>query len=157
MISNKFKIVLLVVLTLLSGFGRDYIMVNINWVIKHLTLGAPNYAQTFFNPLLNWDISNLIALKWILTVVFTFYFFGLTFYSIKNIFSNNKTALTYVKGFYILLIVFSFIIYSIGYVFNSVNAIYPTVRTIMGILQSFIPLMMLYLFIKFGVKRNLFQ
>jgi hypothetical protein len=152
--TRKVKIILIIVLAILSGFARDYVMVNINWVIKHLTLGAPNYAQKLFNPLLNWNVSNLITLKWILTFVFTGYFFCLTYYSIKYIFNNNKLALTYVKGFYALLIIVSIIIYGFGYLTNSVNEIYTTVRTIMGIIQSFIPLMMLYLFIKFG--NNLF-
>ena len=153
MISRKIKIILIVIIAILSGFGRDYIMVNINWIIKHLTLGAPNYAQSFFNPLLNWEVSNLIILKWLLTLVFTLYFFALTFYSIKYIFNNNKSAPVYVKSFYGILIIASVLIYGFGYLFNSVNSVYTTVRTIMGILQSFIPLMMLYLFIRFYPKK----
>ena len=150
--SKKIKIGVLVTIIVLSGFGRDYIMVNINWIIKHLTLGAPNYAQTFFNPLLNWKISNLILLKWVLTLIFTMYFFSLTYFSVKLIFKTNPLGLQYVKGFYFLLIIISIVLYGIGYMFNIQQAIYPTVRTLMGVLQSFIPLMLIYLFIRFFPK-----
>ncbi len=150
--SKKIKIGVLVTIIVLSGFGRDYIMVNINWIIKHLTLGAPNYAQTFFNPLLNWKISNLILLKWVLTLIFTMYFFSLTYFSVKLIFKTNSIALQYVKGFYFLLIFTSIVLYGVGYMFNIQQAIYPTVRTLMGVLQSFIPLMLIYLFIRFFPK-----
>ena len=150
--SKKIKIGVLVTIIVLSGFGRDYIMVNINWIIKHLTLGAPNYAQTFFNPLLNWKVSNLILLKWVLTLIFTMYFFSLTYFSVKLIFKTNSIALQYVKGFYFLLIIISIVLYGIGYMFNIQQAIYPTVRTLMGVLQSFIPLMLIYLFIRFFPK-----
>ena len=125
-------------------------MVNINWVIKHLTLGSPNYAQPFFNPLLHWSYSKLILLKWVLTLVFTTYFFVLTYYAIQLIFNKNKACLNYVKGFYLLLIIIAAIIYGLGYIFNSVDLVYTSTRTIMGILQSFVPLMMLYLIFKFG-------
>lgn len=147
--SKKIKIGIIVAVIILSGFGRDYIMVNINWIIKHLTLGAPNYAQTFFNPLLNWKVSDLMLLKWVLTLVFTLYFFSLTYFSIKLIFKTSSIGVQYVKGFYLLLIFISFVLYGVGYMFNVQQAIYPTVRTLMGVLQSFIPLMLIYLFIRF--------
>ncbi len=150
MMSKKVKIALLLILIILSGFGRDYIMVNINWIIKHLTLGAPNYAQSFFNPLLHWSHSKLILLKWGLTFVFTTYFFVLTYYTIQLIFNNDKVFLNYVKGFYMILIIIAAIIYGLGYIFNSVDLVYTSTRTIMGVLQSFVPLMMLYLIFKFG-------
>ncbi len=152
--SKKVKIALLITVTVFSGFGRDYIMVNINWIIKHLTLEAPNYAQTFFNPLLKWKVSDLILLKWVLTFMFVTYFFSLTYFTINQLFNKNKVNLNYVSGFYGFLIIISIILYGVGYLFNIQQAIYPTVRTIMGILQSFVPLMIIYLFIRFFPKSS---
>ena len=82
---NKQRVILLLIIIVLSGFGRDFIMVNINLVIKHLFLGAPNYSQSFFDPLLNWSWNDLNRLKWLLTIVFTIYFYGITYFLIKSI------------------------------------------------------------------------
>lgn len=149
--SKKYLKLFLVLLLILSGFGRDYIMVNINWVIKHLTLGAPNYAQNFFQPLSSWNVSSLMFLKWVLTAVFTMYFYVLTYFLIKLIF-EKKSYLKYVKNTYVLLISISGLIFVFGFIIKDSVHIYPAVRTLMGIAQSFIPFMILYLLLKFLPK-----
>ncbi|MGV6860150.1 MAG: hypothetical protein ACWA41_00170 [Putridiphycobacter sp.] len=146
------KVKLLVVLIIISGFGRDFLMVNINWIIKHLTQNSPNFAQSFFDPLLTWKVSNLILLKWILTLFFTYYFYFLTATIIRLSFGGKPVYITYARIFYLALILGAGLIYSIGYLTNSVNVIYTSTRTIMGIAQSFMPLMMIYLVIKFLVE-----
>jgi hypothetical protein len=151
--TKKTKLILLVILIVISGFLREFVMVNINWIIKHLTLGNPNYAQSIFDPMLNWDVSNLVLLKWLLTMFFTVYFFSLTYIIIKQKF-QNKIYNGYVVLFYLALIIGATIIYGLGMATNSIQNVYTSTRTLMGIIQSFVPLMILYLFIKFGENQN---
>jgi len=149
--AKKTSIFFLLLLLIFSGFGRDYIMVNINWVIKHLTLGAPNYAQEFFNPLLKWKTSNLLVLKWGLTIVFSTYFFFITYNLIRLIF-NKSVYLSYTKYAYVLMVGVSATLYVLSYFIGVLDYLYPAIRTIMGVVQSFIPFMVLFLMFKFIPK-----
>jgi hypothetical protein len=149
--TKKAKLILLVTLIVISGFFREFVMININWIIKHLTQGNPNFAQPIFNPLLNWDVSNLILLKWLLTMFFTVYFFSLTYVIIKQKF-QNKIYTNYVIMFYLALIIGAAIIYGLGFVTNSSQNVYTSTRNLIGIAQSFIPLMIVYLIIKYFPK-----
>lgn len=149
---NKIKIILLILTIVLAGFGRDFVMKNINWVIKYLTQGGTNFSQSVFNPFLNWEVSDLIRLKWGLTIGFTLLFYILTKIIIQSIFKRGNTL---VKLFYFTLIASATFIYFIGYVFGIIDTIYPTVRTIMGITQSFVPFIIIYLFLKFYSSINL--
>jgi len=150
--SKKYLKLILILALIFSGFGRDYLMVNINWIIKHLTLNAPNYAQQFFQPLIHWKVPNLMLLKWILTAVFTAYFYGLTYLLIQLVFVK-KIYLKYVRNTYAIIIVISALIFVFGFLTNNSTQIYPAVRTLMGMAQSFIPFMVLYLLLKFSPKQ----
>lgn len=149
---KKQLVIFLLIIIVLSGFGREYIMVNINLVIKHLSLGAPNYSQSFFYPLLDWQLVDLDKLKWLLTILFTFYFFGLTYFLIKAIFPANKKYHKITVLFYLIIVLLSGFVFVAGYISGYTNEVYRTVRTLMGIVQSFIPLMILYLLFKFIPK-----
>lgn len=149
---NKPNIILLLLLIILSGFGREYIMVNINWVIKHLTLGAPNYSQSFFSPLIKWKVTDINNLKWLLTILFTLYFFVLTFLLIKLLYPTNKKYHKITVLSYSMIVLTSAFVYIVGYLLGFSNELYPTVRTLMGIGQSFIPLMIFYLLFRFIPK-----
>ena len=147
--ASKFKIRLFLIVIILSGFGREYIMVNINWIKKHLTQGAPNYSQDFFSPLLKWKPQDIENLKWMLTILFTVYFFVFTYYLLKLIFPENKQYHRIIVIAYLMIIFISSFVYFIGVATGTSNEVYATVRTLMGIGQSFIPLMVLYLLFKF--------
>lgn len=146
---NKILITLLIIITVLSGFGREYIMKNINWVIKYLTQGGANYAQSEFHFLTNWSNSELNILKWCLTIFFTLYFFLLTYISIKKIFPSDRRYQILTIGFYIVVLVLSGSVYLAGWLFGVLNDVYHVTRTLMGVAQSFIPLMVFYLLFRF--------
>jgi len=151
--NNSLNIVLLIVI-IASGFGREYLMVNINWVIKHLSLGAPNYSQGFFSPLLKWTVSEINTLKWLLTILFTIYFFTLTYLLIKSLHPNSKKYQKITVLTYLLIVLVSGGVFMLGYFTGKGHELYPTVRTLMGLAQSFIPLMVLYLLFKFIPNKN---
>ena len=150
---NKGLIVFLIVLIILSGFGREYVMKNINWVVKYLTQGGGFWAQSMFKPLLNWSLKELTFLKWGLTILFTLYFYALTFTLVKLIF-NTKYYLKLTTLTFIAIFLISFVVYVFGYMINDVQIVYPTVRNLMGLLQSFIPFMVLYLVFKFMPQKK---
>jgi hypothetical protein len=154
MAKNKPLNIILVIVILISGFGREYLMVNINWILNHLSVGAPNYAQDFFNPLLNWTVSEINKLKWVLTIVFTTYFFTLTYFLIRSLYPANKKYQKITIFTYFLIVLVSGIVFVFGYVSGTGQELYPTVRTLMGLAQSFIPLMILYLLFKFMPNEN---
>jgi hypothetical protein len=139
----------LLTLIILSGFGREFVMVNINWIKKHITEGAPSYAQDLFNPLLLWSPQNIENLKWVLTIFFTLFFFLLTYALLKNIYPTNKQYHRITIIVYLMIIVASAFVYLIGLLIGVSNEVYTTVRTLMGIGQSFVPLMVLYLLFRF--------
>lgn len=146
---NKILITFLVVITVLSGFGREYVMKNINWVLKYLTQGGANYAQSEFNFLTHWNVSELNTLKWCLTIFFTLYFFLLTYIIIKKLFPHERKYQILTIGFYIVILVLSGLVYLIGWVFGLLNEVYHVTRALMGVAQSFIPLMISYLLFRF--------
>jgi len=150
---NKILIISLIVLLVFSGFGREFIMKNINWVIKYLMQGGGYWAQSMFNPLLEWHVDELTNLKWGLTLLFSVYFYVITFVLIKLIF-NNKYYSKLTNLTYLTIFIISFLVYSYGYLINNIPLIYDTVRNLMGLLQSFIPFMILYLAFKFMPQKK---
>lgn len=146
---NKKIVIFLVILIILSGFGREFVMKNINWVIKYLTEGGSYWAQSIFDPLLNWSLKELVFLKWVLTIVFTGYFYGLTISIIYFAFPENKLYLKMTTFTYLLLLFVSFILVVYGVQINDLHALHPIIRNLMGVAQSFLPLMVLFLLFKF--------
>jgi hypothetical protein len=152
--NNRSAIIVVIVVALLSGFLRQYVMVNINWVLKHLTLGAPNYSQSEFSFLLSWSPKEINFLKWGLTVMWSFYFFGITCLGVRYIFPNRSDLLKVTYRGYSGLIAIAGMIYVVGYLSSGVVNVYDAVRALMGIAQSFIPLMVFYLVFKFMLNEN---
>ena len=151
---KKNKFLLIILFAILSGFGRSYVMKNINNVLNHTLNGVPNYARSEFHFLQNLSSNELYSLKWLLTIVWTIYFLIFTYLSIKLIFPQRKQHLKAVVYGYTALVIVSTIIYLKGYFTNDIGGVYNTVRNIMGIAQSFIPLMVFYLIFKFMLNDN---
>ena len=146
---NKKKVFFLVVLIILSGFGREFIMKNINWVVKYLTQGGGYWAQEMFDPLIGWSLDELSSLKWVLTICFSLYFYGLTLTVVRLRFPKNKYLSRITTVTFLSLVLISFILILIGWLANSLDVLYPIARNLMGVVQSFLPLMILFLTFKF--------
>lgn len=146
--SKKARLIVLVILIVSLGFLRDYFFMNINWIYLNLTTGRPNQALNEFHFLLNWSVAAIELLKWVLTVLFTLLFFGLTYLIIRVSFSNKFYNQVTIGAFAALFII-SGVFYTIGYLTGTLNKLYDIVRTLMGIGQSFMPLMILYVLFKF--------
>ncbi len=147
----KYKIItfLLALTLILSGFFRDHLMININHVIKHLTVHRQNFSTPFFYPLANWELSSINVLKWSLTILFFIYFWAITYWLIRIIFKNKHSSFKAVTIIYTCLFSASGILYMGAGLFGYDKEIYPVVRTMMGISHSFVPAMLVYLYLKY--------
>ncbi|MEO9530963.1 MAG: hypothetical protein ABJG68_05610 [Crocinitomicaceae bacterium] len=146
--SVKWKSILLTVIIVLLGFIRGYLFGNINWVYKTLTEGRMNQARDEFHFLLDWDPSNIVILKWVLTIIFIGLFSLLSYLIIKIYFKNptySRITLLLFAGIFLG----SGLLLTIGKLFGISNDIYHIVRTLMGLGQSFMPLMILFILFKF--------
>lgn len=128
------------------GLLREHTFLNLNYFIKKLSntnflFELPNYLAFAKH----YSIKELIQLKWILTVLFTFLFYALTTFSIHIIFKNKYyTNLT--SYIHLGLIAVAIIIFSLGFIFPS-NEFYKLSRLVIGILHSpIIGLMMIAAF-----------
>ncbi len=147
---RKISVFLLVLLLLGSGFFRDFVMVNINHVLKHLTEGAPNFSTPSFYGLLDWKVSEINQLKWTLTILFLVYFWLISAWLMKVYFTNRvRTAIQTITILYAALLGLSGALYIVGAGLGLAKTIYPVVRTLTGISHSFIPAMLAFLYLKY--------
>lgn len=132
----------------LLGFLRDYLFMNINWILLTLTIDRPNQALDEFHFLLYWTPREIMILKWILTFVFTGLFFMLTWrivhLAFQNRLFNRITVLTFAG-----LLAVSALLYTIGLFMGLSDHLYGIIHTFMTLAQSFMPLMVLYILFKF--------
>lgn len=147
---RKLSLILLVIFLLFSGFIRDFVMMNINHVVKHLTTGAPNFSVPWFYGLAEWPLRHLMLLKWGLTVVFFLYFWWLSRLVLRQYFTSDKDRVgKSISVVYLALFTVSGLLYGVGFVLGVDKTIYPIVRTLMGLSHSFIPVMVVFLYQKY--------
>lgn len=123
---KKSLLPLLIIITILLGFIRDYVFVTIN---EKTGQGASGSGDLFY-----W--------KWILTFVFTLLYLLLTCFFLHLLFREKKYVWLGVYVYTALLAV-SFIAGGAGLAFSSFEKTYPFIRTVLGIAQSPIVMMIL--------------
>lgn len=146
--SKKTRVLILTFGIVLLGFLREYLFVNINWIYLTLTNGRMNAARPEFQFLIDWSPAEINALKWILTLLFSFLFFGITFFIIKLHFQsktyNQITALMFAG-----MLIIALLLFAIGKLTGQYETLYGPIHTIMSMVQSFMPLMILFLLFSF--------
>lgn len=146
--SKKAITILLSIGIILLGFLRGYLFENINWVYLTLTNGRMNAARDEFMFLVEWTPSEILTLKWVLTLVFSLLFFTLTYLTVK-IYFNNKSFNQTVIFLFVALFCIAGLLYTTGAITGYGEILYGPIRAIMGMVQSFIPLMILFVLFKF--------
>lgn len=146
--TKKANLFLLTAGIVLLGFFREYLFANINWIYLTLTNGRMNAARPEFQFLINWSPSEILILKWSLTILFSILFFGITYLIIQLAF-KKKLYNRIIIYFYCVLIGFSALFFLIGKLTGTYETIYGIIRTLMGIVQSFLPLMLFAILFKF--------
>jgi hypothetical protein len=140
----KFALIaLLVVGFIITGYLRDFVMINVNYTLDYLKFDQREaYSHSFFHFLLNYSFKQVYYGKYALTLIFTVINFGLAWQLLKTVFNDlklNKVLL------WIYLVVFgaAFLLFLGGYALNAVDKGYYLSRLLMGFLQSPVPCAML--------------
>jgi len=147
--NNKlfWKLIPVIVIIFIIGYYRELIFVHINFqrtqVYYHET--DLDYNYTFPGILLflkKLDYSQLTQLKWVLTVLFYFIYFGITYLLVSTIFKNKTYKLITIATHFIFFAIAG-IFYLVGYFTGKGIEGYTLSREFMGILQSPLLLMIL--------------
>lgn len=110
------------------GFLRELVFVSINELIQTST-----------------DAKLLVALKWVLTVLFSLFYLAITYAVLRNILNSGHLAKVSVVA-YALIFLVSASIMLVGASFAEAISFYTITRQLMGILQSPFILMILVAF-----------
>jgi hypothetical protein len=129
------------------GFLRDFIFININYIIDQLYFNLEvHYYHSFYSFLDTWEVQQLMTLKWIFTLIFMGLNFGLSFWIIHCLFSNPKPANKMLIAGYLILFSVSAGFYMGGKLLGFTEMGYTLARRFMGVLQSPVPIMFVSLF-----------
>jgi hypothetical protein len=158
--TQKFKIVagiFWLVVIIWMGFVRDFIFININYIIDRLYYNLEVFHyHSFYSFLEPLDVSGLMTLKWILTFVFALINLLLSALILKLLFKNPKMSLNLLYVGYLLIFIIAGLFYSIGKIGGFPELGYTLSRRFMGAIQSPVPLMVVaavhMLFYKTTVK-----
>jgi len=134
---------LLVVGFIITGYLRDFVMINVNYTLDYLKFDQREaYSHSFFHFLLKYSFKQVYYGKYVLTLLFTVINFGLAWLLLKAAFNDLKLNRVLL---WIYLVVFAgaLLLFAGGYVLNAVDKGYYLSRVLMGFLQSPVPCAML--------------
>jgi hypothetical protein len=124
------------------GFLRDFIFVNINYIIDRLYYNLEvYYYHSFYDFLEPLDVSGLMTLKWILTLLFTLINLGLSVVILKLLIVKPQMPLKLLYLGYLVLFLVAGVFFLIGKFSGLTDLGYTLARRFMGVLQSPVPLM----------------
>jgi hypothetical protein len=132
----------LIVVIILLGYLRDYLFISINYYIKQ----AYYSLETVYHPALfalvgDLSISELNLLKWVLTILFMLFNYGLSYIILKKLFIETTNSSALLSYGYMLLFILSGLLYIGGKILGFPEVGYTLSRRFMGVLQSPVPLM----------------
>lgn len=130
---RNFIWLLFLILLFVSSYYREVWFRSINALI-----GGEDffYAKTTELPFLkNWASQELYRLKYVLTIVFSLLFMGLTLFGLKWSFTN-KLAFQIGLGLYALLILVAGITLTLALLLGQFSDFYPFLRTLVGIIHN---------------------
>lgn len=124
------------------GFLRDFIFVNINYIIDRLYFNLDvYYYHSFYDFLEPLDVSGLMTLKWLLTFLFTIINLVLSVIILKLLFVKPQMPLKLLYLGYVALFLISGLFFLFGKTTGFTDVGYTLARRFMGVLQSPVPLM----------------
>ena len=124
------------------GFLRDFIFVNINYIIDRLYFNRDvYYYHSFYDFLEPLDVSGLMTLKWILTLIFALINLTLSVVILKQLFEQPQKPVKLLYLGYVGLFVIAGLFFVFGKVSGLTDLGYTLARRFMGVLQSPVPLM----------------
>ena len=159
-----FALILLVSFLFYSDFIRDYVFKNVQYQIHYLSLfsaeGNPmidNHTDSWMEKLLEGkSITELINLKWLFTLAFTFYFLLFSIL-IPFILYNKKRIITYALVLYGTIFFSALTIYGLRFIYSDYNwqeNTYLISLSLMHFLQSSLPALLIVLAFKLHLSFN---
>ena len=159
-----FALIFLVSFLFYSDFIRDYVFKNLQYQIHYLSLFnaegnamAENYTDSWMEKLLEGkSITELINLKWLFTLAFTFYFLLFSIL-IPIIVYNKKRIVKYAAVLYGTIFFSALIIYGLRFIYSDYNWQENTYLISLGLmhfLQSSLPALLLVLGFKLHLSFN---
>jgi hypothetical protein len=140
--SKIIKGIFWLIIIIALGFLRDFIFVNINYIIDRLYYNLEvYYYHSFYDFLEPLDVSGLMTLKWILTLLFTLINLGLSVVILKLLFTKSQMPLKLLYLGYLVLFLVASMFVLIGKFGGLTDLGYTLARRFMGVLQSPVPLM----------------
>ena len=99
--SRRTTIAAILLVAVLLGSVREFLFVNLNYQIDHLSRGTDvSYAHSAFQSAVHgWTLSSLLWLKWILAALFIAVMLGLTLWFARVISGSHRHARLIVIGF----------------------------------------------------------
>jgi hypothetical protein len=145
-----------IVVLLITGFIREDVFVNINYLMYFRSNPSEPVVYPFHyiykTFLLPQSYYFLYTLKWILTFAFTLLYWWLSYRIIALL--TGKQYKRELGIAYLFLFSFSLVLMLIGYLINDYSATYKLSRQFMGIAQSPLPLMIAGAFAISGSNKN---
>jgi hypothetical protein len=142
--AKKYILLLAIVcVLLLLGYYRDFVFKTINALLQAKDYDAVFTAPPTLQFLDHYSAAGLIKLKWALTLLFTLVYLGLTLFTIRIVFDEQKYSRLTI-GVYIVIMLLSGILMLMGYAFDGLaERMYEPARYLMGLAQSPVILMIL--------------
>jgi hypothetical protein len=138
-------ICLIVLAFVIVGYLRDFIMVNINYLLDFVqTPDKEFYAHSFFDFLKTASFKQLYYGKYLLTLLFTLFNLALGLAFIRVIF-KDKMLTKILVIIYVAVFLAAALIFVAGFLIGSVDQGYLFARALMGFLQSPVPCAILLL------------
>lgn len=153
----KIKIFFLIFFAVFFEYLRDYLFVNTNLQIEYLEylnndLNVSNYTDSLLlNLFINIEISSLIQLKWIMSLLFSLIFFGIGFFFSKwrfELSKHKKFLRSFILGgcLILLLSLFIFLIGKLLSLENKFNFYYVSLELSHFVQSSLYPISFLLVF-----------
>lgn len=142
--AKKYILLILVVCAiLLLGYYRDFVFKTINALLQAMDYNATFTLPTSLKFLDHLTYGGLIKLKWVLTLLFTMVYLGVSLFTIKLIF-DRKIFNRITIAVYAVVVLLSGLLMLAGYVFSGLSGtMYEPARYLMDLAQSPVILMIL--------------
>lgn len=151
-IKKIISLILVAGVIIFLGYYRDFVFKNINALIQSNELNIDFSMPPSLSIFNNFEYTNLIKIKWLLTIICSAFYLIISIISIKILFENKK-YIHIAIGVYIALTLVSAIFMTTGYLFPTLSKnMYSFSRYLMGMAQS--PLILMILIPAFKISEK---
>lgn len=143
---------LLIILLLLAvGYYRDFVFKSINALLQAWDSEVDYYITPSLSFIENYEYETIVRLKWLLTMIFSLAYLGISLLAVKFIF-DRRSFMKITVFVYMAITALSGCLILIGMIIGSQEKMYEFARYFMGMAQSPLVLMILFPVFKLAEK-----